>query len=224
VFEVEKHNLHQWALDFGMEFSTQQMRLFSIHVDELWAWNKRINLTGLKSRNAILIDLLLDSMIASRFLPDQGALLDVGSGAGFPGLVFKVCKPALKIHLLEPKSKKVSFLKQVIRLSKFEDIEVVRGRMQRNEGFLEHEVYGIITSKALADLSRSLKWCVPYLNPGGIMVHFFGGDLSQALDTIRNLPEWSQLKVHDWFSYTLPGKKNKRTLLILRKVSPGLID
>jgi len=95
------------ALDYGIELSWQQLELFHVYLEELWDWNQRINLTGLSTREKIVIELFLDSLIPAPFLPKKGRMLDVGSGAGIPGLPLKIYTPQLKTHLLEANSKKV---------------------------------------------------------------------------------------------------------------------
>ena len=101
---------------YGIDLSEHQLGLFQIYLDELWAWNKRTNLTGLSSRKRIVFELFLDSLIPAPFLAKRGTLLDVGTGAGFPGIPLKIYNPRLVVHLLDANFKKGSFLKQAVRL------------------------------------------------------------------------------------------------------------
>ena len=84
--EEEKEIVRTWAHDFGVALSDSQLDLMGLYLEELWEWNRKFNLTGLCSREEIITELLMDSLIAAAFLPEEGRLLDVGSGAGFPAL------------------------------------------------------------------------------------------------------------------------------------------
>ncbi len=87
---------------FGIELSWDQTHKVGIFLDELEEWSKKFNLTGLSSRQSIINELLIDSMMPAPFIPDKGNLLDIGSGAGFPAIPIKICKPGLQCQLMEP--------------------------------------------------------------------------------------------------------------------------
>lgn len=210
-------HLQSCARDFGIDLSLPQLDLLGIYLDELWEWNKKINLTGLPSKERIVKELLLDSMIPAAFLPDHGRLLDVGSGAGFPGIPLIICKPGLKAHLLESSSKKVSFLHQVIRLTKLTQIEVTRGRIEKSAGLLHPKGYHIITARALADLPQVLSWCGPHVVPGGLIVNFQGSHFKDALERGTNIIKEHRLLLYKIIPYYLPGKASQRNILIFMK-------
>ncbi len=213
----EQQALKSWALDFGIELTSHQLGLLGIHVDELWDWNKKTNLTGLSSRKKIIIELLLDSMIPSTLLPDQGRLLDVGSGAGFPGIPLIICKPALTAHFVEANAKRVSFLKQIIRLTKLRQINVIRERVEKSKNFLHIEGYHVITARALAHLAQVCKWCAPHLAPGGILLNFQGEQFEKALEESSDELKKQGLSLHRTIPYSLPEKESQRNLLVFKK-------
>ncbi|MFC1819892.1 16S rRNA (guanine(527)-N(7))-methyltransferase RsmG [Thermodesulfobacteriota bacterium] len=213
----EQKFLWEKALDFGVELSRQHLNLFSIYLDELIEWNLRINLTGLSSRKRMISELFLDSLIPAPLLPEKGRMLDVGSGAGFPGIPIKIYCPHIRTHLLEANSKKVSFLKQVIRLLKLDDIEVNKGRIEGSGTKLHTEYYHLITARALASLNQTIAWCSPFLSPGGMLVTFMGNSAEKDLKHSRHIREAHSLIVYKSRSYLLPGKQSKRTIVIYKK-------
>ena len=213
----EPQNLRSWARDFGIDLSLPQIRLLSIYLDELCEWNKKTNLTGLTSREEIIKDLLLDSIIPAVFLPDYGRFLDVGSGAGFPGIPLMICKPELTAHFLEPNSKKVSFLKQVIRLTGLRQIGVIRGRIEESPNLFHLKGYHIITARALAHLPQVLKWCAPHLASGGLIISFQGSHFEDALERASGIIKDQRLLLHKTIPYSLPGKDSQRNILIFLK-------
>ena len=202
---------------FGLKLSWDQTHKLGIFLDELEEWNKKLNLTGLSSRQSIINELLIDSMMPASFMPDDGNLLDIGSGAGFPAIPIKICKPSLKCRLMEPNSKKISFLKQIIRLAKLEEIDVIKGRIEEEVGLLHPEGYDVITSRGLAPLPRFLTWGAPHLAPGGLIVAFLGSRSDEALKKSSDVIRKHRLFPFKSISYSLSGKSSGRNLLILKR-------
>jgi len=155
---------------FGLQLSWDQIRRLEIFLDQLEAWNRKINLTGLRSRRRIINELLIDSLIPATLIPHTGRLLDIGSGAGFPAVPIKISRPCLECLLLEPASKKVSFLKQVVRAAGLQKIGILRGRIEEAAAVLNQKGYHVITSRAVVPLPGLIRWAVPHLAPGGMIV------------------------------------------------------
>jgi len=202
---------------FGINLSRDQARKIGIFLDELEEWNRKINLTGISSRQKIVNELLLDSIIPTPFLPDQETLLDIGSGAGFPAIPIKICKPHLRCYLVEPNSKKISFLKQVIRLAQLREIEIIEGRIGEQKEVLYSESYDVITSRGMAPLPRLLTLSAPRLRPGGRIVVFLGGQSESSIRESADIIGKHRLFPFKRISYSLPGKASKREILILKK-------
>ena len=200
-----------------INLSPGQKDLLSIFIKELTAWNRHMNLTGLSSTRRIMDELVADSLMPLPYLPDTGICLDVGSGAGFPAIPLKICKPAIKFFLMEPNLKKGSFLKQIIRLCGLKQIEVIRERIETLSQPLPFKKCHIITSRAMAPLPKLIGWCAPYLAPGGLMVAFLGNRFEDILAECEPLLKEKGLFVHDSQPYILKGKELKRNLLILKK-------
>ncbi|OGP97262.1 MAG: 16S rRNA (guanine(527)-N(7))-methyltransferase RsmG [Deltaproteobacteria bacterium RBG_19FT_COMBO_46_9] len=221
--EKEKRLLSEKALDFGIDLSQRHLDLFGAYMDELLEWNRRINLTGLSERKRIIIELFLDSLIPTPFIPEKGRMLDVGSGAGFPGIVIKVCRPHLKTCLMEANSRKTSFLKQVVRLLKLSDVDVVNGRIESDKDKLHPDGYHFITARALAGPDRIITWCSPFLCSGGLLITFLGSGAVDELEKCGIALETNFLVVDRLIPYSLPGMRSGRTLALLRKVTsqPG---
>jgi 16S rRNA (guanine527-N7)-methyltransferase len=145
-------------------------------------------------------------------------MLDVGSGAGFPAVPLKIHIPNLTITLLEGNSKKVSFLRHVIRLLRLEQIDVIQGRIEKDNGGLSHGGFPLITARALAGLGKTLSWCAPYLCQGGLLVSFLGPRAEEDLEENRQIMKSQGLVLHKMVQYFLPKKKTKRNTVFLRKV------
>ncbi|MBI5522879.1 MAG: 16S rRNA (guanine(527)-N(7))-methyltransferase RsmG [Desulfarculus sp.] len=132
--------------------------------EELLRWNARINLTGYGDQRGVWVGLFLDSLALLPHLRGQ-SLLDIGSGAGFPGLVIALARPGLAVTLLDGRAKRVSFQKQAARVLGLANVRCVQGRA--GEGALPGEAFNTVTVKAVGSLGDSLALARPYLAPGG---------------------------------------------------------
>ncbi len=188
-----------------------------IFLDELTRWNAKINLTGLKSRERIIHELLLDCFVPIPFLPEQGTLLDVGAGAGFPGLVLKICRPSLHVSLLEPNGKKAAFLRHATRLCGLKQIQVIQARADSGAGVLASEGYHVVTARALAGLGETSTLCAQWVMEGGLFVSFQGADAAARLETFRPLLTASGLVLVKNLAYPVPDKPEERHVLIFRR-------
>ena len=106
VLMEELQILQDGARDFGVELSETQLALFGRFFEELCSWNRRMNLTGISETRAMIIRLLLEPLVALSYLPAYGTLLDVGSGAGTPGIPLKIARYSLEVRLLESREKR----------------------------------------------------------------------------------------------------------------------
>ena len=217
MYQHEILLLREKSLDYGVELSEEQLGLFQIYLDELCAWNRRVNLTGLSHRERMVVELFLDSVVPVPHLIEKGRLLDAGSGAGFPGIPLKICKPGLSAHLLEANAKKVSFLKQVIRLLNLDETEVIRGRIEKDVDRLHPDRYHLITARALAPVAQTIAWCAPLLRPGGHLISFIGGRIEDALKENQHIMEEHGLTIYKRIPYALPGRASERTTIIFER-------
>lgn len=176
-----------------------------------------MNLTGISERGRIIIELVLDSLIPTPYLPAKGRILDVGSGAGFPALVIKLLVPGLELYMVESASKKVSFLKHVIRLLKLSDVEVINGRIEVVGDKLAHDGFDIVSARALGDLKRIINWCSHLLCDKGLLLYFSGSRVDENLKNCEELMREQHLVVAHLIPYDLPGMHDKRSLVILKK-------
>ena len=214
----EFHFFQQQAADFNVILKEQHLYLFRAYLDELWAWNKHVNITGAATREEVLMNLFLDSLIPGPHLPETGNLLDVGSGGGFPGIPLKIYRSDLTIDLLEVKSKRVSFLKHIIRLLRLKEIRVVRGRIDGSDVVPETHLYDVVTARALASPRQTVLWCAPFLQKGGMLVLFLGSDAEEGLVSCKEALDQYSMAVEKTIPYLLPRKKARRNAVIIRKL------
>jgi 16S rRNA (guanine527-N7)-methyltransferase len=168
---------------------------------ELLRWNERINLTGYHDLHEVAVGLFLDSLALLPLVAGD-TLLDIGSGAGFPGLVLALALPEVRVTLLEARGKRVSFQKQAVRVLGLGNVACVQGRA--GEGALEGERFDTVTVKAVAGLEGSLALARAYLAPGGRALLPRGEAEAEAAAGLGLMT----------MTYELPPPKGKRIIAI----------
>ena len=216
--DSDRQLLKRGAHQFGVALSEEQVSLFILFLEGLWSWNRSINLTGIAQKRTMLIQLLLDPLVALPYLPLSGTLLDVGSGAGIPGLPLKIARPDYKVHLLEAKAKKVSFLRDMIRKVGLKGIKACQGRAEKIDDLqaLFHG-YDIVTARALAPLKKTIGICSPHIMPGGLLVTFKGSHIHREKANSQGVMEGLGFVIETEAAYRLPEARGERHLLILKR-------
>lgn len=192
-----------------------QMEQFYLYLKLLLNWQRSISLTSVKEPLKILEQHFIDSLFCLTGAEFEGALrvVDVGTGAGFPGVPIKVCKPSIHLHLVESKKKKVNFLLELIQLLHLEDTRVLHGRAEDfARDTLYREEYDVALCRAV-NVQTALELTIPFLKKGGRLLLLasekIGGFEQRLLELGAELLEKR--------SYTLPFSKKSRSLLVVEK-------
>jgi 16S rRNA (guanine527-N7)-methyltransferase len=163
-----------------------QNRLFSAHAIELIKWTRKINITTITDPIEVASNHFLDSLVPAQFIPPEAAMLDIGSGGGFPGIPLKVLLPKLSVTLIDASRKKVNFLKHVIRTLELDNIEALHIRA---EDLAVHPSYinrfDVIISRALSSLGFFVRQALPLLACGGVIIALKGEVEKVELDDLR---------------------------------------
>lgn len=211
--------LNSGLLALGLEpLSPACLAQFWLYFLELDKWNRKMNLVAKAAEKDILETHFLDSLT---LLPEvsDGPLLDVGSGAGFPGLALKIARPELSVILLEPRQKRVSFLRHVIRSLHLSGIEVVADRLSADDqAFVEtHGQFPLITSRALSEIDPFLALVTPISSAGGRVLCMKGPRCEDELARWRQQSPFSPFVMERWVRFTLPFSGAERSVVIFRK-------
>lgn len=152
----------------GLELTDPVVEQLRRYVDLLQLWNRKTSLVG-SAKTAVVLDKhVADSLFAAAHCRDAGAVVDLGSGAGFPGLVIALTSPGTRVTLIEARGKKVSFLEEACRVLGLENAEPIHGRIEFVAGEERHRAaYDLVTSRALADLDVLRELAGPFLRPCG---------------------------------------------------------
>jgi 16S rRNA (guanine527-N7)-methyltransferase len=186
--EAAKKFLHRGITRLGLSITDQQFELFLTYLQELKRWNRRANLVGFRTDEALVRHGILESLSflkAFHFRPDL-RLIDIGSGAGLPGIPLKIAAPDLTITLVEGTRKKASFLRQAVRLLQFSRISVLHTRAELLLSDPVHRgAYDLVTARAVARLPAVVTLCAPFLKTGGRFLLPVGPQWPREAETLR---------------------------------------
>ena len=213
-----KEILASGAKEIGVVLSTQAIESYLVYIEELKKWNARINLTALTGDLEIGVKHFLDSLTLAPYLHGVQRVLDIGAGAGFPGLPLKILSPAIALLLLEASQKKVFFLRNIVRVLKLEGVEIVHGRAEASEMKKRYAgSFDLVLSRALADLPTSLHLALPYTKGGGRIVSMRGKKGEEEAHAV----DWDALglQVREVKKVTLPFVEEARVLLLVQRTT-----
>lgn len=183
----------------------------------------RFNLTSIREPQEIVLKHFLDSLAGVQVLgPTTGLrLVDVGSGAGFPGLPLKIARPGLQVSLLETHQKKAEFLRMVVDILGLEGIDVLPMRAEEAGRDPKHrEGYDVAVSRAVAALRVLVEYCLPFVRLGGLMIAYKGPGVQEELKAADAAVEALGGSVSEIRDFLLPGVDVRRTLVVIRKDKP----
>jgi 16S rRNA (guanine527-N7)-methyltransferase len=182
--------LQEGASQLGFSFSADQLRYFSVYLRELNQWRGRINLSSRKDDREIIIKDFLDSLTIGRYLPLNSSFMDLGSGAGFPGIPLKIARPDLKLLLLEATRKKVFFLKDVHRVLGLSGIAIRWSGEDRGTKDLLG-TFDFVASRAFGFLLTFAEEGISFLKRGGILLAMKGKkgrkELEESLSSLEKM-------------------------------------
>lgn len=212
--------LQRKAAVLGISLSEDQCRQFQIYFDFLIEKNKVMNLTGIIQKDQVIDKHFIDSLMLATKMDLTGNLqvLDVGTGAGFPGIPLKIAFPNLKITLLDSLNKRIKFLEEVIELTGLKNIDTVHGRAEdyAKKGKLRGK-YDLCVSRAVANLSSLCEYCIPYLKKGGYFISYKSGNIEEELENAKNAIAILGAKLERVEEFRIPETDISRTFVIIKK-------
>jgi 16S rRNA (guanine527-N7)-methyltransferase len=218
-----KEILQEGLAAMGITLDGQARERLATYCDELLRWGAKINLVAKAPLREIWETHFLDSLTLLRVLPPPGdaqlPLLDIGTGAGFPGLALKAARPEMPVILVEPRQKRVSFLRHVIRTLGLKDIEVLCGRLEKGSAEVTGQTLAVplITSRAFTDLGEFLLHTDAVNPPGGQVICMKGPKAEEELAAWRREQPNSPYRLQKIVELTLPFSGKVRNLVVFTK-------
>ena len=220
-----KELLYEGAKEFQIELSNKQLEDFLFYKGLLRQWNEKINLTAIEEDKDVIIKHFLDSLSIMPYLSNelkgmtpQAKLIDVGTGAGFPGIPIKIILDNIQVTLFDSLDKRVKFLAEVIKELKLDKIQAVHGRAEEfGIKTAYREVFDIVTARAVANLPVLLEYCLPFVKVGGLFIAMKGSN-TEEIDGASKALGILGGKVEEVKEITLPFSDYKRNIILVRKL------
>ena len=205
----------------GIQLTEKQKQQFDKFYELLVEWNKVMNLTGITEYEEVNEKHFVDSvaLVKAVSLNEKQNLIDVGTGAGFPGIPLKIVFPHLKVTLLDSLNKRIKFLDTVIEELGLEHIETIHGRAEDFAKQADYrEQYDICVSRAVANLATLSEYCIPYVKIGGLFIPYKSGEIEEELSHSEKAITILGGKLDQVIKFELPGSEIGRSFVKIEKV------
>lgn len=216
--EFEKIFIEE-AQKINIELDKNQIEKFYKYMDLLIEWNEKINLTAITNRKDIIVKHFIDSLTIQRYLGDAVNIIDVGTGAGFPGIPIKIINPNLKVVLVDSLNKRINFLQEVIKKLNLDNIEVIHARAEdlgQNKKY--REAFDIVTSRAVANMSVLSEYLLPLARVNGKCICMKGSDIEEELENSKYAINLLGGKIEQVDKFELSNERIGRNIIIVKKL------
>ena len=196
--------------------SNEQIEEFKTYYKLLIEWNKKINLTAITEEEEVITKHFADSLSIINYIPDNSKVIDVGTGAGFPGVPLKIVNESLHITLLDSLNKRLLFLDEVIKELDLKDIKTIHGRAEEiahNKDYREQ--YDIAVCRAVAKLNVLAEYMLPYLKVGGTFICMKGPNINEEIESSMKAIKLLGGRIEKIESFEL--EENQRNIIIIKK-------
>ncbi|HOM02267.1 MAG TPA: 16S rRNA (guanine(527)-N(7))-methyltransferase RsmG [Acetivibrio sp.] len=210
--------LIEGASRFGVNLDDGQVDKFFTYMDVLKEWNEKMNLTAIEEDKDIILKHFIDSVSICPIIKNrESTLIDVGTGAGFPGIPVKIAFPGLKVKLLDSLEKRTKFLNEVIEKLNLKDISTVHARAEDKgvDGDFR-EKYDISVARAVANLPVLLEYCLPFVKVGGYFIAMKGSN-TEEIENSKKALDILGGKIEDVLEFNLPFSDIKRNVVVIKK-------
>lgn len=210
------------AASIGVELSDLQVDQFVKYYKILIEWNSFMNLTGITEYEEVVLKHFVDSLALCKSInvTKISSLIDIGTGAGFPGIPLKIAYPHLKVTLLDSLQKRIKFLNEVVMQLGLEEVETIHGRAEDfAKPSMKRESYDVCVSRAVANLASLSEYCLPYVKVGGYFVPYKSGKVDEELEESKKAVFLLGGKIEEEVKFNLPDSDISRSLIKIKKVS-----
>ena len=206
------------AKEIDIEFNEEQVEKFYKYMQLLLEWNEKINLTAITNPKEIILKHFIDSLTILKYIKKGANVIDVGTGAGFPGIPLKILRDDINLTLLDSLNKRINFLKLVIDELKLKNVDTIHGRAEeigKNKRY--RESFDISFSRAVANLSTLSEYLIPLVKIGGISISMKGAEIKEEIEKSKKAITLLGGNINKIDFFELPQSDIKRNLIIIEK-------
>lgn len=205
--------------EFNIEINEEQIKSFEKYMNLLLEWNEKINLTAITQPDEVKLKHFVDSLTVLKYINNDDKVIDIGTGAGFPGIPLKIMNENTKITLLDSLNKRINFLNIVIETLNLRNIQAIHGRAEeiaRNK--LYREKYDVAVSRAVANLSTLTEYMLPFVKVGGKCICMKGANVNEELERAQNAIKELGGEIERVDNFYLSDNDNERNIIVIKKV------
>ena len=215
-----KGYLKKLSLEIDIKLNDKEMDDFSNYMNLLLEWNEKINLTAITDKKEIILKHFIDSLSIHKYIRENENILDIGTGAGFPGIPLSITKKNNSFTLVDSLNKRINFLNEVIQKLKLKNVNTIHSRAEdlgKNKKYREQ--YDIVTSRAVANLTVLVEYLLPFVKIGGYCICMKGPNIEEEINESKFAIKTLGGKIEKVDSIILPDSDFERNIILIRKES-----
>lgn len=205
------------ANKIDVKINQNQIEEFYNYMNLLVEWNEKMNLTAITEPNEVILKHFIDSLTINKYIKENDNIIDVGTGAGFPGIPVAILNDNVNITLLDSLNKRINFLNEVVNELELKNITTIHSRAE-DFGSKEREKYDIATSRAVAALNVLLEYLLPLVKVGGKCICMKGSNANEEIEDAKNAIKILGGEIEKIEEIELPESDIKRTIIVIKKV------
>ncbi len=215
---MEYKNSKELFDNINISLTQEQYNKFIQYEELLVEWNQKMNLTAITDDNDIWIKHFLDSSTIEKYIDKDSSIIDVGTGAGFPGIPLLILRNDIKVTLLDSLNKRINFLQAVCNELKLKDVKFVHGRAEDIAKDINYrERFDVVTARAVANLSTLLELCIPFVRVGGLFICMKSVNADEEINIAQNSLKEMGAKIVKVDDIKLANSDIDRKIIIIRK-------
>lgn len=209
--ECEKNNI---------QISNEEIEKLYIYMKEILEWNKKVNVTAIKDEKEFIVKHFIDSLTIEKYIANGEKVLDIGTGAGFPGIPIKITKNKSHVDLVDSVNKKLNVIRDIIPKIKVEDIECIHTRAEDLAKNVKYrESYDVVTSRAVANLTTLVEYMLPFAKVGGKIICMKGPNVEEELTESKKAISILGGKIEQIENINIDSDY-ERNIIIIKKEKP----
>ena len=215
-----KNKIMELSKKIDINISEIQVEKFNEYMQLLLEWNKKINLTAITDESEIILKHFIDSLTVLKYVKDNNKIIDVGTGAGFPGIPLAIMNLNIDISLLDSLNKRINFLNEVSNKLELKNIKTIHGRAEDfGQNKETREKFDVAVSRAVANMTTLAEYLLPFVKVGGYAICMKGPNIEEELDKAKFAIKELGGIIEKVDNFNLPDSDIERNIVIIKKIS-----